>query len=240
MQFKEKKKKEKWANYFPNKRVGECFGCCWFPAGSSSTGWRMRWNSFLLINTSCKSVSFPCSLRLSQIHCDAAQSTPHKALTKAACTLVDLGLGAFVAKVCDLTRSLYSTAAYTQTHVLPTETEKVDTLKKNRLPPRCRCSICKHSFMPFSIRWWTNTPRNTHAYTSSLCPSAAFHNANGLGTLKAWSNKHNAGPHGVWVSRLWVVSWMDLCVCVFVKELGFVKALHTLSFQKRPCFNMVL
>lgn len=45
----------------------------------------------------------------------AAQSSLYMALTKAACTLVDLGLGAFVAKVFDLTHSFQRTATNTQT-----------------------------------------------------------------------------------------------------------------------------
>ena len=38
------------------------------------------------------------------------------AFTKAACTPVDLGLGAFVEQVCDLTHSFYYTDTYAHKH----------------------------------------------------------------------------------------------------------------------------
>ena len=48
------------------------------------------------------------------------------AFTKAACTLVDLGLGAFVAEVCDLTHSFYYTDTYTQKHTHPPEGRRIE------------------------------------------------------------------------------------------------------------------
>lgn len=39
------------------------------------------------------------------------------------------------------------------------------------------------------------------------------------------NTKQNTKLANMWVSGLWVVFWMDLCV--FVKEPGFVTALHT-------------
>lgn len=71
-------------------------------------------NQYKLLEPLSLTLPFSLCLSLSQIHCNAAQSTLHMAFTKAACTLVDLGLGAFVAKVCDLTHSFYYMDTYTQ------------------------------------------------------------------------------------------------------------------------------
>lgn len=134
------------------------------------------------------------------------------ALTKTACTLVDLG-PLWQKSVTSLIPFISRPSIHEHT-VFPSESKEVSTLEKKSLPPKC-VIFCKRIFMPFSVRWWADTPKNAYGYTSSLCPSPALHNANGLGTLKAWSNKHNAGPHGMWASGSWVVSWMDLCVCLW-------------------------
>ncbi len=67
------------------------------------------------------------------------------------------------------------------------------------------------------MQWHTKTLTHTNKHTHTRsAPSTASHNANSLGALKALSNKHNASLHGMWVSRLQVVHWMDLSVCLCV------------------------
>lgn len=70
-------------------------------------------NQYKLLDPLSLSLFFAFYGSLSHIHCNAAQSTLHMVSTKAGCTLVDLGLWAFVAKVCDITNSFHCMDTYT-------------------------------------------------------------------------------------------------------------------------------
>ncbi len=74
-------------------------------------------NQYKLLKPLSLSSLFSMSLSLRSI---VMQHRAHHTwpLQKAACTLVDLGLAAFVAKVCDLTHSFYYTDSYTNTYKL--------------------------------------------------------------------------------------------------------------------------
>lgn len=134
------------------------------------------------------------------------------ALTKAACTPVDLGLWGFVAKVCDLTPSFYYRDANTQTHILLSESKDRCTLWTTNIHLNV---ILLYLQGWVCFRWPIKAhiiDALKHMHTQAQCAPVQLFTM--LMALVLW--KHGGiktMPAHMWVSRLWVVFWMDLCVC---------------------------